>query len=315
MERSTTRSKRSTLRSSSGVTVAELLLALAISMAVVGSAFAITMSSRRLMQADQTRTGANQSLRSAMDIIGNDVRLAGERLSRQGTPDIPPVVLVGGNDLALRRNVLENSLPVCNSASTATGPLVVPLTAGKILVSRKGAKKDPERTQCDNDGPRDKDSDGIPDDLEAWKLYREENDDDRPVRAYAFSGGPDGGEFFIYSGELDESAGYYVANASGTWQKSYSATGLASVYLLDERRYRLNGTTLELILNDDTANPLNILRGVSDFQVRVLMQDTTRKTDLTLAEDWQKIQAVQVSLTVGERVLTSEYFPRNILSK
>lgn len=284
-------------------------------MAVIGSAFAITMSSRELMQADQTRTDANQSLRSAMDIIGNDVRLVGERLSGQGAPDIPPVILVGGNDLTLRRNALENSLPVCNSAPGTTGPSAVPLVSGKILISRKGTKRDANFTQCDNDGPRDKDLDGMPDDLEAWKAYREENDDEGPVRAYAFSNGPAGGEFFNYSGELNESAGYSVSNASGAWQKNYSMTGRASVYLLDERRYRLNGTTLELILNNDTANPLSVLRGVSDFQVRALMQGTAEQTNLSLVSDWKLIRAIRVSLTVDGRVLTSEYFPRNILSK
>lgn len=308
MAKSIIRSRPSTRYLSSGLSVTELLLALAIGVGVVAGALAITVSSRNLMQADQTQTDANQNLRSALDIIGNDIRIAGERLSGQGANTIPAIILTGGNDLVLRRNALESVLPVCNAPNNQ------PLAAGRILISRIGSFRDAVYAQCNNDGPRDKNTNGVPDDLEAWRAYRAENSP-TPVKAYAFNNITDLGEFFTYAGDTSSSVGFSVTNSSGGWQQSYSMSEQSVVYLLDERRYRLDGETLELILNGDTANALSVVNGVSNFQVRAVMQDGTVKTSLTPTDDWKKLSSIRVSLTVSDRVLTSEYFPRNILSK
>lgn len=309
MAKPTTRSKPSLRRSTrtNGLTVLELLVAAAISLLVMGAAFAVTMSSRRLMQADQTRTGANQNLRAALDIIGNDVRLAGERLSGQGAPDIPEVEVIGGTELVLRRNVLENVLPVCTLSSGAPA-------SGRVLVSLLGSDKNTSYPQCNGDGPRDADRNGTPDDLAAWGAYRTKQRGGK-ARAYIHSNAR-GGEYFTYTGEDKQgNQGHYIARSGGGFANPYTMQENANLYLLDERRYRVAGGVLELILNDDQADPLKVVNDVQNFQVRAKMKDGTKLANfVSSASTWKNVASIEVSFQVEGRTLTSEYFPRNVLS-
>lgn len=310
MAKSTTASKRSTQPSTrnltNGLTVVELLVALAVGLTIIGAAVTVTLSSRDLLRADQTRTGANQNLRSTLDIIGNDVRLAGERLSSRTSPkNIMPVELVGGTELVLRRNVLEAALPVCNSAAR-------PLVTAEVLVALSGSHQLSEEPECNSDGPRDGDGDLMPDDLEAWEAYRR-SQAGASVLAYIFN--TTGGEFFAFAAAPGSNGtGHFISRSGGGWAHAYSAEEGASIYMLDERRYRLVDGVLELIVNGDADHPLRIVSGVSGFRVRALMADGGPKTDLGAGDDWRQIRSVEVSLTVAGRTLRSEYFPRNILS-
>lgn len=309
MAKPTTKSKPSSRRSArtSGLTVLELLVAAAISLLVMGAAFAVTMSSRKLMQADQSRTGANQNLRAALDIIGNDVRLAGERLSSKNAPSIPAVEIEDGDELVLRRNVLENVLPVCRDTNA---------TASGVQVSLLGTSRTPALAHCDGDSAaRDPDSDRTPDDLEAWRDYRLEQRSSK-TKAYIFVKARGGeGEYFTYSGELrTENQGHLVSRGGGGWSRVYRVSEQASVYILDERRYRLRDGVLELIVNDDETDIMKVVNGVENFQIRAKLKDDTFSSSLSGATAWKDIASIQISLTVGGRTLTSEYFPRNILS-
>ncbi len=309
MAKPTTKSKPSSRRSArtSGLTVLELLVAAAVSLLVMGAAFAVTMSSRGLMQADQSRTGANQNLRAALDIIGNDVRLAGERLSGQGAPDIPEVEVVGGTELVLRRNVLEHVLPVCSLGSGTP-------SAGRVLVSLLSSDKNVGYPQCDGDGPRDADRNSTPDDLAAWKAYREEQRGGK-ARVYIHSNAR-GGEYFTYTDEGQQgNQGHYIARSGGAFTNTYTMQENANLYLLDERRYRVTNGVLELTLNDDQADPLKVVNDVQNFQVRAKMKDGTRLTDfVSSAATWKTVASIEISFKVEGRTLTSEYFPRNVLS-
>lgn len=303
MTKSTIKSRPFTQHSSSGLTIVELLVAVVVGMIVIGAAFAITVSSRDLLQADQERTSANQNLRGALDVIGNDVRIAGERLTGRGAPSIAAVVIEDGNKLTVRRNALEEALPICNDTNATTVGVLI------SLMSTSNAR-------CQNSGPRNKNSTEMPDDLEAWKRYREDNGGS--VQGYIFSNAK-GGEFFTYNSEGKFfNFGYYVGRDGGNWGQNYTVSEETNLYILDERRYRLKDGILELILNGDENNPLRIINDVSDFQVSAVMNDGTEVTNLSntniTREDWKEISAVRVKLVVDGRTLTSEFFPRNIFS-
>ena len=103
-------SKRSTRNSTEGVTLVELLLAITIGTFILTVILTITLANRNLYNADETRTQVNQNLRSAMAIVGNDVRIAGERLSPRTNVGLPAVEVVGGTQLIMRRNLLDDTL-------------------------------------------------------------------------------------------------------------------------------------------------------------------------------------------------------------
>lgn len=206
------------------------------------------------------------------------------------------------------RRMPEDALPVCNDTNASNAGVLISLM-------------DPSSTnaRCKNNGPRNKNTTEMPDDLELWQEYREENGGS--ALAYIFAKAK-GGEFFTYNGEGKFfNAGYYVGRNGGGWGKTYTVTEETSLYLVDERRYRLRNGVLELIVNgnETEANILKVVNNVTDFQVRAVMKDASERSDLsnidTTTEDWKNIRAIRVTLSVDGRSLTSEFYPRNISSR
>ncbi len=101
-------------RRTSGVTLIELLISVAVGLIIITSAFGLTMSNRQLLAVDQERTEVNQNLRSALDIIGADVRVTGERL---GSTGVPAMAVRNGNELVLRRSVHDDVMPACSDST------------------------------------------------------------------------------------------------------------------------------------------------------------------------------------------------------
>jgi hypothetical protein len=126
------------------------------------------------------------------------------------------------------------------------------------------------------------------------------------------------GEWFDYDAE--DRSGFKIHKGNNDrWQRSYNA--LARLYLLEERRYTLQNGILQLILNDDTRNPLRLVDRVTNFRVAVRTRSGTRYLDYSSApsqENWRNIAAIEVAITVQDRgqrrELTAEYLPRNVLS-
>ena len=72
--------KQYSLNCSKGFTLTELLVSLSIMGFVSGVALTVALSSHDTFETDQNRTDLNQNLRSGMDLLGNNIRQAGERL-------------------------------------------------------------------------------------------------------------------------------------------------------------------------------------------------------------------------------------------
>ena len=308
MVRLTTKLKQSTRSSMSrsktgGFTLIELLISMAVGMVIIGSAFALVMANRQLLAADQERTNVNQNLRSALDILGADVRVAGERLGSSG---VPAIAVRGGNELILRRAVLEQILPVCNQSNWFNKAL---------LVSRNSNWPAPANNpECNVDAARNKNANPMPDDLEAWEEYR----DDGQVKAYIYSRTRDYGEFFDYVEEEDTNYGYAIWS-SENWNNIYRMTEQSSLYLLEERRYRVTDEgVLEIVVNDDANNPQRIVNGLDTFSITAVLADGSERTDFGVdaGDDWKDLRAIKIELK-GEkgRTLSSQFFPRNALSR
>jgi type IV pilus assembly protein PilW len=308
--------KQSTLSSAKGFTLVELLIALGIGTLLLGLALGLVLSNRRLYTLDQTRTALNQNLRAALDILGADIRQAGERMP----VDFSPIEVRGGNTLILRRNLLEEVLSVCDRNG-------INGNQDNIPVADRNPPNNASAEYLEACGYKDLNGNGYDDRIDAWRAYRC-NLDGNPscntgasreiARVYIYDPVRQIGEWFDYDAE--DRSGFKIHKGNNDrWQRSYNA--LARLYLLEERRYTLQNGILQLILNDDTRNPLRLVDRVTNFRVAVRTRSGTRYLDYSSApsqESWRNIAAIEVAITVQDRgqrrELTAEYLPRNVLS-
>ena len=292
-----------------GFTLVELLVGTLVGLAITGGALTLALSGRRIYQTDQNRTSVNQNLRAGMDLLGTDLRQAGERIPA----DVPAVEISSGSGgapdtLLLRRNLIDAVLPVCAGITAGSN-------AAQVFVADRGPSPP---TGC---APvPDQDADGWPDNMGAWKSYRQANSG----RVLAFIYNPVGkyGEFFTYDSEDNAACSIHRASA-GNWAHSYGVAEQCRVYILEERTYRLSGDLLQLVINGDTGNPMNLVCEVTDFQARAVMRDGTVLESLGAADAWSNLLSVEVTLR-GQasfsgrtlvRSLSARYFPRNVLSR
>ena len=302
-------------RRQAGVSVVELLVAMAVGGLVIVAAVGVTISSQRLFGTDQARTNINQNLRSALDLIGDDVRVAGQRLVGSGLSPIRIFVDDDGNhNLEIRRSMVPAVLPLCNTSNE-------PIRAGNAANLTVGMPNGTGNCNADDNRPL----------LAMWEDYRINNGG--CVMAYIVQPGQPG-EFFSYRGESPQANGAINLNHTrgsgsscahannGSWQNDYTKD--ARMHILEMRRYVLNTetNTLELIINEDVANPLRLVNDITDFEVSAILNDDTSTNDFEAPFNWGRLAAVEVNITgegqAGQNVITrslsSRFFPRNILS-
>ena len=292
------KSKQSILPSDSGFTILEMLVATSLGLLILGLLLASTVSSKNLYQSDVVRTRINQDLRGTLDLIGTQVRVSGENLSRSF-----PAILVennfggGASDrLVLRRNLLDEVLKLCIPLASGTGDDAVFATgaASGCIYS-------------DNTH-----------NFDTWEQYR--IDEGPTIDAFIFNSGSKDGEFFEYDGEIDDGLSYAISRGSGGWQNDYDETATA-LYVLEEWAFDLQNETLRLTVNQD-GTPLNVATGITDLQVVAVMQDGSELDTLDADSNWTELRALRITLTgqdtfrgnTIERTLSTEFFPRNVLS-
>jgi Prokaryotic N-terminal methylation motif len=114
----------SKIRNIKGFTLLELIVAAAVSLTVLGISLGVMTEMRRSMLGDRTRITANDNLRQASDFIGQDLKQAGERL--ESNSQLPGISIIQGasgapSTLIIQRQLLNETLPVCQSISAGTG--------------------------------------------------------------------------------------------------------------------------------------------------------------------------------------------------
>lgn len=293
--------KRSLLVCDKGFTLTELLVVSFLGLTMLAMTLSATSSNRRLFKHDLVRTRINQNLRSALDIIGIDVRESGENL-----PSTFPAVEIingsagAGDELIVRRNLLDEVFNVCQAItalSTNTN-----ITVADNALTTPGCDKTSNATGYSN-----------------WQSYRTAHSG--TVKAYIYDRVARVGEFFNYVNEQSTSSAYTIIRSAGTWAHAYPVAS-SSVYVLEEWRYRLQNGVIQIITDQDTANPLDVVDGVSGFQVTAYMQDSTTKTSFAVTDTWTQIRSIDVSLSAQDsfegqamnKTVSAQFFPRNILS-
>jgi hypothetical protein len=287
--------------------VTEVLVALSIVTVLAGAALAVALSSRGVYTTDLNRTTLNQNLRIGMDLVGVDVRQAGQQLPE----DVPAIQIVdggaGGTDtLILRRNLLPFVLPVCRNVKKATADDAV-FIAVKMKKPPLGCSPVP-----------DSNGDKWPDNLEAWREYRIDHGGE--VTAYIYNPVRTVGEFFIYDDEDNSTFHVHRANP-GRWANDYPVDEQSRIYILEQKTFEVVGDVLQYYLNNDRDNARKLIYAVTDFQSVAHMRDGTVQTAWA-GERWSGLESIGVSLQ-GEmafqgramrRTLDARFFPRNVLS-
>lgn len=291
--------------SNKGFTLIEIMVANALGMLIVGLTIAAILSNRSLYQHDLVRTRVNQNLRGALDLVGVNIREAGENLPAT----VPAVEVIDGgadaDELILRRNLIDEVLKLCT-------PLAGGSSTNQVYFST--AANEPGCTYGDQQQ-----------NFAAWLAHRTQNGGS--VKAYIFDPTTNAGEIFDYVGETDSGLAHNIVRGSGNWQNDYSV-GLTAVYLIEQWHFRLVDDVetdlkiLQLIENDDLGNPKGVVFGLESFRVVANMQDDTVLNNLTVTDEWTNIKSIEVALRGQEmaqrksvtRNLSARFFPRNILS-
>lgn len=306
-----TRSKRSSRGCTEGFSLLELLVALGVTGIITGATLTIALSSRGMFEIDRHRTTVNQNLRAGIDLLGIDIRQAGERLPF----DAPAVQINDGSgadpdELVLRRNMLDYVLPLCKDITGGSN-------ADSVFIARKKIPGSGKIPQGCIPVP-DENGDDWPDNLEAWRAYRVANGGE--ILAYLHNPVTGDGEFFVYDDEDNSTFHIHKSNAEN-WTHSYQANQEPRIYILEQRSFRLDGDVLQCIINDDADNALNLVNRMRNFQVLAIFQDGTTQPTLT-GKAWTDLESLEVTLQAGEafderdmeRTVVTRFFPRNILS-
>ena len=291
-----------------GYSLIEVLTALAVASVALGAALTLTLSSREGYTNDQNRTQINQNLRGSLDLMGIEVRQAGERLPS----DFPALEIGDGTSgapdtLTLRRNLVDIVLPVCGDLSQGS-------TDSEVQVADSGGSP----AQGCQPLP-DTDGNGWPDNIDAWRSYLASRGGS--TWAYVYNPVAHAGEWFEYDG--DGSDADHLSRGDGeAWLRDYGVNQQCRIYLLEQRVYRLQGDLLQFLFNADDQNPINLGAGILDFQAIARFADGSVSTQLDASTSWAGLSAIEITLT-GEsrfdgrtltRDLTARFFPRNVLS-
>jgi type IV pilus assembly protein PilW len=299
-----------------GSSVVELLVAATVMLALAAGVLAVALSSRRLYEADHARTRLQQSMRTSRDFLVTDLRQAGERLDGS----FPAITVVRGEDLPggvagdpdeliLRRNLLDTVLRVCEDVDSAGDDVTI---AVKIAppIGCAPLPIDP--------------GDVWPSNLQEWSDRRTAQGG--VVRAYLYNPVTRVGEFFDYASEQEDADGYDLQKdpSSPPWQFAYPSADQCRVYLLEERRYRLSGDLLQVVV--DAQDTLSLVDEVVDFQLLAHLKPTPAvpfpaPLDAFDGPDWTDLQTIEVMLggraALHTRILTDGWsariLPRNTL--
>ena len=295
MERCAIKSTAFSANCASGYTLLELLVASLLGLLLAAMILSTMNANRNLYKKDLVRTRINQNLRGVMDIIGGDLRLAGENLGPY-FPALEVTNSASGDVLIIRRNLVAEVPQVCKAISansTSALSFAVPGTTPGCIYSGETTT------------------------YNAWRSYRQTHDNS--VEAFAWNPSTKRGEFFMYTSETDNGSTYTIKR-SGKWTNAYPIGGAA--YILEEWRFELIDDTLQLVRNQHFDAPVDLAYQIQNFQVRIVMQDDTVLDSFDASDGWTMIKSVQISLTGEEtfegkdftRTLTTRFFPRNILS-
>lgn len=320
MDNSSTRSRRSSRRSNRrGFTLAELIVAMAVMGLIMGLVTPMVIGVRESVRSDQGRTGASQRVRDTSDLIGSDIRVAGERFAAGASLQLLPIEIVDGGDqpdeIVLRRNLWSGTLPICDNNVQGSKQSIHVVRNEAWLKTKKG-KKHPECGQPVGD-------DGWPQNLSEVKALAEDIGDDGTLNGYIYDPAQEYGEFLSFKVKKNADKNGQIKRTTTTnLEHVYKLGDYALIYILSERRYRVEDGTLQLVVDGDEDGAMRVAPDITGLRARFMLEGGGTASTLPDGAGWQDIQGIEITVTASsvvngeerEQTLTSRYFPRNILS-
>lgn len=298
-----------------GFSLVELLVASLISSLVIGGLLSTVVDTRKFIERDRSRISSNQSLRAMMDLIGQDIRLVGQRL--RGV--FPAVELIDGgatspDTLVLRRRLINETLTLCENVTGGAGWLVVGTPDGD---TDSGPEEDIEPS-CVM---------GATGANERFEAFR-----DRRLKS--------GGSAVIYLYNPTSREGVFLSHVDDELttgsQMRIRATGggvdytryppRSVVMVLEEARYSVNPTTgeVELSINQPLGRVLPIGKNIVDFNVSITDEAGSIQESWSADLGWGYTREFRITLSerpdsatefrAQSRTLDGLFFPRNLLS-
>lgn len=294
-------------RNQSGFTIVELLVSSMLGLALLALTLSTAIVNRSAYRQDLLRTRLNQNLRSGLDIMSQNMRQAGEGFESASFPAV--VVVDGGgaspDEIIVRRNLYPSAVfNLCQNIIAGT-------ITSEVIVAYNTAV-----TECTYG------SEYIPL-INSWNSHV--TSQGGTAKAFIYNNSTYENEFFNFTAVIDDpfSSQIRINRNSGSWQYNYSGNGVgADVFIAEEFHFRLNNGVLQLIVNGDDDNALNVVDGITNFQVLINMRDGSTRESFSATDGWTNINTIQVTLSgeqnyAGNTVsgsVTARYFPRNILS-
>lgn len=339
--------------SSRGFTFTEVLVSALMGSIILGASMQLMVSLRQAFVQDRAGTVLTQNLRPSLDLLGADIKRAGERVESSDFPAVEVVNGSNGDELVVRRKVVLDSntdLPVCQ---TVTGTTIIMATPGANPMAPGCSPID----GTDNNQAQDK--------LQQWQTALDDAaSEGKPLKGYIYgltSTNEKRGEFFTLG---SVQSGIFAISTAASLQNKYPGpvlidpeftggqpqlTGATSnAFLIEERRYtvvnnpnRAGDKILRMVVNEDPDQTYDLANRIEDFQIKVSVRTVTENGDESddIIVDtfpvnqcngsnecsWSQIRAVEVSvkaqkpeqnsnLSDADRTLTARYFPRNVLS-
>lgn len=111
-------------RATAGFTLLELTVASGVALTILSLSMGMLNEQRRQLLGDRVRSGVNDNLRISSDMVGTDIKQAGERL--ESDLELPGVSIIDGGGtapdrLVLQRQLLTEKMPMCQDITAGTG--------------------------------------------------------------------------------------------------------------------------------------------------------------------------------------------------
>jgi prepilin-type N-terminal cleavage/methylation domain-containing protein len=117
--------------SNKGFTLVELLVGMIISTIVLGVAFMMFENASKSYSNDKVRVDAGQGLTAILDLIGTDIKQAGEQIDNAKFPTVK--ISDGGKTISIRR-ALTDALTICQSLAATDALLTTGNNATDVLI-------------------------------------------------------------------------------------------------------------------------------------------------------------------------------------
>jgi prepilin-type N-terminal cleavage/methylation domain-containing protein len=231
------------IHNSSGFTLIELMVSMTITLGVTIVALQALSSTQKEFTQDTRKIDLSQKNASILDVIGRDIRQAGEQIEDPKFPVVKmfpnPVDANKGSSLVLYRAV-SSSLPLCTDITT-------PIAAGTTLSAWPSSSTTTAVTDAFQNCKADavKTGNTYPEVLEEWK-YKRTNKAATYGVIYDNKGNL---QPFTYGGEVEASSKIYNVNMSPAVTTTYELKSGMSAYLVEKKEYLVCGTDLMMRLN------------------------------------------------------------------